>query len=264
MIKDINFVKKIQEEMTYIPHLNLSKYLPQPPLREMIKELLQFDESDFYPYITGFQDEAARKHMADNWKGMCIIDACTSGKHNIDYLCTENNYEELNFNFDEQGNPLYGPTDVGELVPTIVNFLYKIAEKPGKTRISRMVANGGNPSWHSHRVLADGGDEKFVSKELLKYVLHIPLITNSKAVMGVAVDHPLQNPDIHRYWQKYNAGEVWIFNSYWYHNVFNLGEYHRDHIMMYVNVDDEKLIPAIDQAIKDYQGPYIPKDAVLK
>lgn len=257
MIKDLDRVKALQDKMNRIPHLNISKYLPQPPIREMIKELFQFDDSDFYPYITGFMNENAKKHMADNWKGMCIIDACKSGKHNIDYLCTENNFEQLEFRFDENGNPVYAPTDVGLAVPNIVNFLYEIAERPGKTRISRMVANGGNPSWHSHRLLANGGDEKFVSKELLKYVLHIPLITNSKSIMGVTTKNPYEHPEVHRYWQKYNSGDIWIFNSYWYHNAVNQGEHHRDHIMMYVNVDDEKIVPVLEQAVREYQGPLI-------
>lgn len=255
-------IKKLNQKMNYIPHLNLTKYLPTVPLKKMLIDLFQFSDTDFYPYITGFESEQAREHMANNWKGMCIIDASVSGRHNIDYLCTENNFNDLEFRFDRQGNPIYAPTDVGELVPSITNFLYQIAAAPGKTRISRMVSNGGNPSWHSHRLLANRGDEKFVSKDLLKYVLHIPLITNHKTAFGIATKNPMTNPDIKRYWQKYQAGEVWIFNSYWYHNAFNMGEYHRDHIMMYVNTDDEKLIPVIEKAVEEYSGPYIEEDTL--
>jgi hypothetical protein len=260
MITDPERIKKLNDKMNNIPHLNLTKFLPTVPLKNMLIDLFQFSDSDFYPYITGFENEQAREHMATNWKGMCIIDTSISGRHNIDYLCTDNNYNSLEFRFDKEGNPIYAPTDVGELCPNIVEYLYQIAESPGKTRISRMVANGGNPSWHSHRLLANGGDEKFVSKDLLKYVLHIPLITNHKTAFGVATKNPINYTDIKRYWQRYQAGEIWIFNSYWYHNAFNMGEYHRDHIMMYVKTDDEKLVPIIEKAVEEYTGPYIKED----
>lgn len=257
---DYDRVKALNKKLNYIPHLNITKYLPTVPIKLMLKNLFQFDDEDFYPYITSLKDEKIAEHMANNWKGMCIIDSCKSGKHNIDYLCGDTNYEKLEFVFDDAGNPVYAPTDVGNIVPDIIKYLYTISEKPGKTRISRMVANGGHPTWHSHRLLANTGDEKFVSKELLKYVLHIPLITNYKAIMGVATESPAFNPEIKRYWQKYQPGEVWIFNSYWYHNAFNMGEQDRDHIMMYVNVDDLKLMPILEKAVSEYVGPII--DAV--
>jgi hypothetical protein len=257
MITDIERLRDINKKLNSIPHLNITKFLPQPPLRDMMKELFQFDEKDFYPYITGFQDEQAQEYMAKNWKGMCLIDSTVSGRHNIDYWCTENNFEKLEFRYDDEGDPLYAPTDVGELCPRILQYLYEISEAPGKTRLSRMVANGGNASWHSHRKLADYGDEKFVKKEMIKYILHIPLITNSTTYMGVAEKNPNVDPEAKKIWQKYHFGEIWIFNNYWYHNAVNLGIDHRDHIMMYVNPDDEKLIPIIEKAVKEYQGPYI-------
>jgi hypothetical protein len=254
MILDVEGLKKLNKNLNAIPHLNLTKYLPQPPLRSMLKELFQFEEKDFYPYITGFKDPEAQEHMAKNWKGMCLIDSTISGKHNIDYWCTENNFEKLKFRYDNDGNPVYSPTDVGEMCPEIMKYLYTIAEKPGKTRLSRIVANGGNASWHSHRKLADEGDEKFVKKEMIKYILHIPLVTNSTAYMGVCEKNPITDSNAQKIWQKYNAGEIWIFNNYWYHNAVNLGNDHRDHIMMYVDPDDEKLIPVIEKATEEYQG----------
>lgn len=262
MIKDLDRLRAVNQKLNEIPHLNLSKYLPEPPLRMMIKELFQFEENDFYPYITGFEDQEAKDFMAKNWKGMCIIDTTISGKHNIDYLCTDNNFDQLEFRFDDNGNPVYAPTDMGELMPNTVKFLYDIAESPGKTRISRIVKDGGSASWHSHRKLADGGDKTFIEDEFIKYILHIPLITNPNSFMGVAEHNPYKKEDCKKYWQRYHAGEIWIFNNYWYHNVVNKGHDHRDHIMMYVNADDEKLIPVIEKAIEDYQGPFI-KDAIL-
>ena len=262
MILDKNRIESLNIKMNSIPHLNISNFLPQPPLRDMIKDLFQFTETDFYPYVTGFHSEEAKTHMANNWKGMCLIDCTVSGKHNIDYWCTENNYNQLDFKLDDQGEPIYSPTDVGELCTSTIEYLYQICEKPNKTRISRMVANGGNASWHSHQVLANRGDEKFVDKNSIKYILHIPLITNFKCYMGVSATNPLIDQNAKKHWQRYHPGEVWIFNNYWYHNAVNQGTDHRDHIMVYVENDDEKLIPVLEKAINDYQGPFI--DRVLE
>jgi hypothetical protein len=260
MINDIERIESLNTRLNAIPHLNLSKYLPHAPLREMIKELFQFTENDFYPYITGFQDEKSKEHMANNWKGMCLIDSTVSGRHNIDYWCTENNYDQLEFKISENGDPIYSPTDVGSLCPKTIDYLYSICERPNKTRLSRIVSNGGSASWHSHKVLSDSGDEKFVKRGIVKYILHIPLITNYQCFMGVSETNSNLDLTAKKYWQRYNSGEVWIFNNYWYHNAVNLGTDHRDHIMMYVERDDEKLIPIIEKAVNEYQGPLITGD----
>jgi len=42
-------------------------------MREILKEYLQFNDEDFFPYISGIPDNELKNHMAENWKGMCII-----------------------------------------------------------------------------------------------------------------------------------------------------------------------------------------------
>jgi hypothetical protein len=76
--------------------------------------------------------------------------------------------------------------------------------------------------------------------------------------MGVSTKYPPRNPDNRKYWQRYNFGEVWIFNSYYYHQAVNLGPAHRDHIMMYVPVDDEYIFPILEKALAGYQGETMP------
>lgn len=255
----------ICNKLNQIPHLNLTKYLPTVPYKEMLRELMQFNDEDFYPYITGNKNEDLAKHMAENWKGFCIIDTCREGRHNIDYLTTENNFNKLTWNIGEEGKFVYRVTDVGELMPTTTNYLYSIIKEPQKTRISRIMPNGGNATWHSHYRLAQTGDKKFEmnNDERLQYrivepVLHIPLITNQNVFFGVAENNPgIDGKYQSATWQKYDIGEVWLFNSYFYHNVYNKGSIPRDHVMMYARFDDEKLLPIIEQAIADYNGPLL-------
>jgi hypothetical protein len=76
--------------------------------------------------------------------------------------------------------------------------------------------------------------------------------------MGVSTKYPPRNPGVIRHWQRYNFGEVWIFNSYYYHQAINLGSENRDHIMMYVPVDDEYIFPILEKAVNEYKGEIMP------
>lgn len=252
---DIAEVREVSDALNQIPHLNLTPYLPEVPLRDLLKDLFQFDDTEFMPYITGNKNKDLQKHMASNWQALCINDTCTTGRHNIDYMTTGNNYEKLEFRFDGEGKPVYAPTDVGELVPSMIDYIYTISSKPGKTRISRIMPNGGNATWHSHRLLANDGDKRFTSTEqYITPVVHIPLITNKDCWMGVSETSPPRDPKAVKHWRHYHPGEVWVFNSYYFHNAFNNGKTYRDHIMMYMPLDDEKMFPIFKKAVQEYKG----------
>ena len=250
--------EEIIKKLNQVPHLNLTKFVKPVPLSDLVNELDQFNNSDYYPYITGNSNKALADYMANNWHGFCIIDACKEGRHNIDYMTTENNFDKLTFQFDDKGNKVYQPTDVGQLMPKTIDYLYSINDAPGKTRISRIKAQGGNATWHSHRLLADGGDRRFTSgKDYITPVLHIPLKTNNKVHFGVSANNPAKTKDHKVFWQQYQIGEVWLFNSYYYHNVYNMGETDRDHIMMYTPLEDINYLNILELALKDYSGPVI-------
>lgn len=248
-------------QLNQIPHLNLTNFVRELPIANLISELDQFANNDYYPYITGNTNKELADYMAKNWHGFCIIDACQEGRHNIDYMTTENNFDKLTFRFDDKGNKLYAPTDVGQQMPKTIEYLNSITEYPGKTRISRIKSKGGNATWHSHRLLADGGDRRFVSgKDYITPVLHIPLKTNDKVHFGVSVKNPAKTKDYKIFWQQYKVGEVWLFNSYYYHNVYNMGDQDRDHIMMYTPLEDTNYLKILAKAVEAYSGPTINGD----
>ncbi len=250
-------IKKLEQ----IPHLNLTEFVPQVPLDTLVSELKSFADNDYYPYISGNRSKELTEYMAKNWHGFCIIDACKEGRHNIDYMTTENNFDKLTFQFDDNGNKLYKPTDVGQLMPNTIDYLYSITNDPGKTRISRIKSNGGNATWHSHRILADNGDKRFTSKkDYITPVMHIPLVTNEKVHFGVSSKNPAKTKEHNIVWQQYKAGEVWLFNSFYYHNVYNMGTTDRDHIMMYTPLTDENYLNILAKAVENYTGPLIQED----
>ena len=80
--------------------------------------------------------------------------------------------------------------------------------------------------------------------------------------MGVSDQHPMGGHPFKIYKQHYALGEVWILNGYYYHNVFNSGTTTREHIMLYVNVDDAKLEPILEKACEEYKGPIIQDEII--
>jgi hypothetical protein len=262
-MKTIEEIAVLADKINRIPHLNLTHYLPKSPIEEMLAEHAKFKDSDYYPYITGNKDPVIAKHMADNWHGFCIVDSCVQGRHNIDYLTTTNNFEKLTFRVDANGDPVYAPTDVGLEMPATIEYLHTVARVPQKTRISRIMPNGGNASWHSHYILALGGDPKFkmnraerLAKKIVEPVIHIPLVTNKDVWFGITPDAP-SNPEGKKYWQRYGVGEVWLFNSFFHHNVYNKGTTPRDHVMMYVSMEEDCIYDVFMAAAMDYKGPLI-------
>lgn len=254
-------ILELSDRLNRIPHLNLTKYLEEVPLESMLKELFQFKKEDYYPYITGNKDPNIAKHMAENWHAFLLIDTCKSGRHNVDYITTTNNFDKLEYHQDENGNYVYKPTDVGVLLPDTIKYLYDITSTPEKTRMSMIMPNGGNATWHSHKLLAEKGDERFaisdrekLSKGIITPVIHIPLITNKDVWMGISENNPRVYPETEKVWQHYHPGEVWLFNSYYFHNAVNNGKNPRIHIMMYVPIDDEKLFPILEKAAWEYKG----------
>ena len=119
-------LQTLSDKLNLIPHLNLTKYLDEVPLEKLLRDLFKFDSNDFYPYITGNPNPQIAEHMAKNWHAFCIIDTCKSGRHNIDYITTTNNFDKLEYHQDESGNYVDRPTDVGELIPDTVEYLYRI------------------------------------------------------------------------------------------------------------------------------------------
>ena len=47
----------LYEKLVRIPHLNLTPYLPKAPLEEMLKDLSQFKDDDFFSYKTATKDK---------------------------------------------------------------------------------------------------------------------------------------------------------------------------------------------------------------
>lgn len=246
MINSENLLK-LSNELRSIPHLDLTNYLPQIPLQQIIEEIQQFTDNDFQPYVNDLVRLDYLDNIQKNWRGLCLVEYCKEGKHHIDYKTVVNH----NLTFYEDGECY--PTDIGICLPKTMEYLYTIAKKPDRTRLLRLYP-GGDATWHSHYNLGKSGIGVIENQLIVDPVIQIPLITNDRVRMLVSKDDPRKNRSARRYVQKYNPGQIWIFNSYHFHNTVNDGLTARDHIMMYVKLNDEFLFPVLERAVSEYKG----------
>lgn len=240
----------LADKLKDIPHLNLTDYLPKIPLENILSELNQFADNDFQPYTNGLIRKNYLDQIQSKWQGLCLIEYCREGRHHIDYKTTNNH--SLTFHSNNQCLP----TDIGLLMPETIRYLQTIAKTPDRTRLLKLLP-GGDASWHSHYQLAKSGISNVDGHVIVNPVIQIPLITNKDVRMLVSKEDPKINRACRRYSKYYSPGEVWVFNSYHYHNTVNLGNTARDHIMMYANLDDKLLFPIIEQAVEEYHGEII-------
>jgi hypothetical protein len=138
-------------------------------------------------------------------------------------------------------------------MPRTIQYLYTIIKKPQRTRLLKILPNG-EAGWHSHYELAKSGVSTIDGVNVLTPVIHIPLLTNPAVHMAVSTTNPRFDDTARSHKQHYAAGEIWLFNSYHFHNVYNKGTTDRDHIMMYVELDDEFMFPILEKAIQEYNG----------
>lgn len=248
-----------------IPHLNLTNYLPKPPIEDILRETARQNEKiSSVEYGLPNTNEETKKivqYIGESWKGFCIIDIVDRGDQMIDYFSpNEINRKkilDMGVEFNEEGYAIYKPTDIGRQMPITVNYVYDIMNKPGRTRMSVLKA-GRTIGYHSHIVKSE---DRIKPKSLTGptaniSTIHIPLICDEKSTHTVSdTKHPriLGN----EYTQHYDIGEVWLFNSLQHHKAENKSDKDRYHLLIYFDHMDSKIRPFIEKAIEEYKGPYI-------
>jgi hypothetical protein len=265
--------QEYQDAVASIPHLNLTPYLLAVPHEEMLREVMaQFSKISPFEYgIDPNKNQQARdavNYLREAWQGFCVVDITKRGDHMIDYFTEEYTHEKvmsMGVRFDENGHAIYGPTDVGEQMPTTIDYIYKMIESPGKTRLSKLGA-GKEIGWHCHAIKGKIRRTHLARKGANRATIHIPLICNDFSTHTVTKDptngtgidaDQLRSLNFPEYKQHYKVGEVWMFNSIHYHKAENRGPTDRYHMLIYFDHMDPLIRPIIEEAIKNYTGPTI-------
>lgn len=260
---DEDYIKKIES----IPHLNLTSFLEKVPLSAIRQELKTNIESISKFDYSREVNEERRKVLESIWQGFSLVDVTKIGSHMIDYYTTDLTHIkliELGAELKEDGFGKFFITDIGQRMPEATQYTTSLFQDLCRIRISKLSAKS-SIKYHCHLAKARQNPKKFVPDESYRATIHIPLVTNPDAYFVVTKNngfagHPddffLENPQ-EEFVQKYELGDVWMFNSVHYHKAVNDGDKDRYHILIYFDFMDKKIRPVIEQAIETYQGPFI-------
>lgn len=258
--------QEYEEKICSIPHLNLTSYLPKIDLETAIEELKVNGHNISKFEYSRDVDPKRMKYVQESWQGFSLVDITKVGAHMIDYYTTKLTHDRvksLGVKLKDNGMAEFQITDIGEKMPYTTSYTTSIFKDLCRIRVSRLTAGMVIP-YHCHLQKARQNPDKMVPDETYRATIHIPLVTNPGCWFSVTKDkgfsgHPddFRNIEDEEFKQFYGTGEVWMFNSVHYHKAVNLGKHHRYHLLIYFDFMDEKIRPIIEQAIKDYNGPYI-------
>jgi hypothetical protein len=257
-MNDRDYLNKIQN----IPHLNLTPYLPIFPLEAARLELLQnmhcISKFDYSRNV----DSARIKFLQETWQGFSLVDITKLGAHMIDYYTsnlTHQRIEQLGVEIGEDHYAKFFITDIGQRMPVTTAYTTGMFQDLCRIRISQLKANS-EIKYHCHQRKAKQNPNKIVRDESYRATIHIPLITNPYCYFVVTEDTGFDgHPDDFKltknqpeFKQKYDLGEIWMFNSVHYHKAINNGNQNRLHILIYFDFMDTKIRPIIEKAMDDY------------
>lgn len=218
-----------------IPHLKLPIEVDAERMRAEIESI----PYPLLPYQSNFQE--AHNHYQTYWKGLSLV------SHDggiFSDLCEG----EL---ADTIGK--YQKTGLVDYCPYVYEVLDKIGAGESRARILS-IQPGGTLGWHSH-VLELNQPEHLV-------VFQIPVIMPAKFKYSVISYMDYRGSDFNTlpkvYEAYYKPGNVYLFNGYHYHNVFNRSsDETRLTVMSYVNLKNPQVFSVVEQAVAAYDGPWI-------
>lgn len=218
-----NYEKYIQvvEEIKTIPHLDLLK---QYDVSKLTDELNQIKE--FKSYETKYKTSQNLYNKA--WSGASLY-----GTDGDPYKNFTENSASKNMSI----------TSVGKMCPYMMSIMDDIGTENTLARIMRISPNS-QLNWHSHNLQHKQPDHILT----IQVPIYVP--KNFKYVVRGLKDNKI-------YEKIYQAGRVYIFNSFHYHNVFNESNEYRVTIMVYMNLKKEKCLNLVHNAILNYKGPRV-------
>ena len=228
--------EELKLKLRNIPHLPIPIKIDAVRLREEVESI----PYPLLPYQSTFQE--AHNHYQNVWKGISLI--------SLDGQI----YSDLHDGGDlEKTLGMYQKTGLTEYCPYAYEVLDQIGAGESRARILS-IAPGGTLGWHSHNL------ELRQPEHLI--TMQIPIMMPKGFKYSVISYMDYRGSDFNTaptvYEKHYEPGNVYIFNSYHYHNVFNHdATAERITLMCYVNLKNPKVFEVIEKAVEQYDGPVI-------
>lgn len=218
-----------------IPHLTLPIEIDAVRLRQELESI----PFPLLPYQSNFQE--AHNHYQTYWKGLSLVSK--DGGIFTD-LCEGELADTIG---------TYQKTGLSDYCPYAYEILDMIGAGESRARILA-IQPGGTLGWHSH-VLELNQPEHLI-------VFQIPVVMPEKFKYSVISYMEYRGSDFSElpkvYEAHYNPGQVYLFNSYHYHNVFNhSSDETRLTVMCYVSLKNPKVFDVVQRAVDSYNGDLI-------
>lgn len=200
---------------------------------KILEELSNVPE-ELYPFRSGFRyGRYLDLHEKENWVSYSL--------YSIDGSSVSNPEEPWTGDFK--------PTSIIKQCPYLDSVIRSLGGGKLLARVEHILPNS-SVGWHGHVV--EAGQPEWIS--VVQLPLSIP--KDSKYSVINFMDYRLSdfNKPIPQYDATYENGNVYIFNSYHYHNAFNYSDDPMIMIRFYVDLREPSVQQYIQKALDSYQG----------
>lgn len=217
----------LKNKLKNIPHLPLNITYDVNRLLQEFKDL-PYPLMDYIPFKQSWY-----KNNQVNWKSLSL--SSIGGK------ILSNPEEPFNGYFEET---------LKDYCP----YTYEVIESVGGGRLlARYEEIVNSAGWHSHQMQAKQPDNIAI--------LQIPLLMPEDSKFSVVSYMDYRGSDFRKpfkvYEQRYEPGQMYILNSYHYHNAFNYSSDPMITIRVYIDLNDQNTKDMVEKAVNSYTGEVV-------
>ena len=147
----------------------------------------------------------------------------------------------------------YKATELAKFCP----YTYSIIDEWGGkllARVENILPKIGTVGWHSH--VMEARQPEWIS------VIQLPVLIPEGAKHSVVSYMEYRGSDYKKplkaYDERYPAGQMYVLNSYHYHNAFNISDDNMLVVRFYVDIREPKIQELLQSGLDNYTGEFIP------
>lgn len=212
-----------------IPHLPVPMFFDYEKMAQEVSQI----PYEFPDYVSGLSNGINMELYKSNWKSLAL--------YSIDGSVNSDPREPW----------------TGEFKKTELNcpYIYGVLDSIGCSLLARIeiIMPNASVGWHSH--VMEGKQPEWIS------ILQFPIIMPEDSKYSVVSYMDYRGSDYKKkfkvYEERYKPGQVYVLNSYHYHNAFNYSEKPMVMVRVYVDNRDPAIKYLLEKSIDYYNGEYI-------
>jgi len=214
-----------------IPHLPVDMFFDATRAEAEIARI----PYEFSDYISGLSNGIDMNLVRNNWKTLAL--------YSINGSVVADPKEPWTGEFKRTELSTYCP------------YIYDLVDNIGGSLLARIekVMPNSSVGWHCH--VMEGKQPEWIT------VFQIPVVMPETSKYSVVSYMDYRGSDYKKqfkvYEQTYKTGQMYILNSYHYHNAFNYSEDPMIMVRFYVDSRDLKVQKILQKAMDSYNGEYI-------